>query len=242
MMFDYKDYGSYKAITTSGARNWTRRLALRMGLRNRYLHFLDAASRRQPLIEIGCGDGSFLELLRQSGFERLLGLEPSPSYQQKSPPGSVLRCFANEYFEQVPSASVGTVLALDVFEHIPVPELRTLLALIEDRLLPGGRLIFRIPNLASGLGLYNYHGDVSHTTALNEVSLRQLVFSTHFVNIQLYGEPLAYPRNAMALLGLILWLPYRFFATAILAAFGIRARILTPNIICVLIKAGSMPL
>jgi SAM-dependent methyltransferase len=234
--FDYGDYGAFKTSGTPPPSGWARRVARRLGLGNRYLRFLAQASRSQPLVEIGCGDGAFLVVLSQAGFQKLRGIEPSPSYQQVAPPGSIVRGFANEYFLQVPSASVGTVVALDVFEHIPVADLRGLLALVADRLVPGGLLMFRVPNLAGGLGLFNYFGDVSHTTALNEVSLKQLAFGTSFTRVDIQPEPLAYPRTAMGLIGLLAWLPYRFFNAAVLAAFGIRAHVLTPNLVCTMTK------
>jgi hypothetical protein len=49
------------------------------------------------------------------------------------------------------------------------------LTLICDRLVPGGRIIFRVPNMASPLGMYNFYGDISHVTGLNKISIKQLI-------------------------------------------------------------------
>lgn len=238
-MFDYEEYGAFKASATPAQKGPARQVMRWLGLRNRYLRFLKNASRSHPLVEIGSGDGSFLVVLSDAGFQRLRGIEPSPSYKPVAPPGSIVQCYAQEYFEQAAPASIGTVLALDVFEHIPVADLRRLLALIADRLMPGGMLVFRVPNLAGGLGLFNYHGDISHTTALNEISLRQLAFGTPFVHVDVRAVPFAYPRSLMGLFGLLLWLPYKVCTTAVMAAFGISAKILTPNLMCTMRKVGT---
>jgi SAM-dependent methyltransferase len=240
-MFDYEDYGAFKGIAAPAQAGSARRLAQRLGLRNRYLKFLEGVSRTQPLVEIGSGDGSFLVTLSDAGFQKLRGIEPSPSYRSVAPAGSIVQGYAQDYFEHASPASIGTVLALDVFEHIPVADLRRLLALIADRLVPGGTLVFRVPNLAGGLGLFNFHGDLSHTTALNEVSLRQLAYGTPFVQVEVRPEPLAYPRTPMGVVGLLLWLPYKYCTMAVLAAFGIKARILTPNLVCIMRKDGATP-
>jgi SAM-dependent methyltransferase len=238
--FDYSTYGAFKGTDTATQGGSVRRFLQRLGLGNRYLRFLAKASRTLPLVEIGCGDGAFLVVLSRAGFQSLRGVEPSPSYRQVAPAGSIVHCFAGEYLSKIPSASIGTVVALDVFEHIPLDDLRELLTLVADRLVPGGLLMFRVPNMAGALGLYNFYGDFSHTTALNEVSLRQLAFGTSFTQVEIQAEPLAYPRTVLGLAGVLVWLPYRFLNAAVLAAFGIRARILTPNIVCTMTKSSEL--
>lgn len=238
-MFDYQDYGAFKSGSTALAPSGLHRLAKALGLGNRYLRFLAKADRDQPVLEIGCGDGSFLLVLGEAGFTRVRGVEPSPSYEERVPPGTIVRCFAQEYLAQAPAASIGTVVALDVFEHIPAADLRQLLGLVYEKLVPGGLLMFRVPNLAGGLGLLNYHGDLSHVIALNEVSLRQLAFGSPFSSVSLHPEPLAYPRSVAAFAGLLLWPLYKVCTQAVMAAFGIRARVLTPNLVCVMTKSEA---
>jgi SAM-dependent methyltransferase len=239
-MFNYQDYGAFKSGSSALPSSGLRRLAKALGVRNRYLRFLEQADRDQPILEIGCGDGSFLLVLGEAGFTRVRGVEPSPSYKEVVPTGTIVRCFAHEYLAEAPAASIGTVVALDVFEHIPAGDLRQLLGLLNEKMVPGGLLIFRVPNLACGLGLLNYHGDLSHVTALNEVSLRQLAFGSPFSSFAVHPEPLAYPRSIAGLAGLLVWPLYRLCTQAVMAAFGIRARVLSPNLVCVMTKARGL--
>ncbi len=215
-------------------------LARKIGLRHRYLRFFGTARLDAPLLEIGCGDGNFLNELIGFGFERVLGLEPSSSYVNVADDRLIVRCFANEYLEQCPAASLGTVIALDVFEHIPLPDLRVLLAMIHDRLMPGGMVLFRVPNMASPLALPNFFGDLSHVTPLSGSSIRQLVFDSNLTLAEVHAEPLAYPRSVRDVFGIGMWHVYRFILSSVLRAFGIRNQVLTPNVVCVLRKASSV--
>ncbi len=104
--------------------------------------------------------------------------------------------------------------------HIPQDELRKLFALINSRLVSGGLLVFRVPNMASPLALVNYFGDLSHTTPLNEVSVQQLAFGSGLKITRVHPEPFAYPTSAAALIGILIWPLCRRIIGLTLAAFG----------------------
>lgn len=232
MGFDFTRYGAFKGQSGLAADSWQRRLARSLGLGNRYLKFLARADRQLPLIEVGCGDGSFLLALRNAGFTRLTGVEPSPSYARATADIPIVQAYANEYLEQCPDGSIGTIVALDVFEHIPLPVLRELLALARRKLAPNGLMVFRIPNMSSPLALVNFFGDTSHVTALNQNSLEQVFFDSGLHIDRVSAEPLAYPRSLPDLAGIFAWYAFRIGYGGVLRAFGIRGRVLTPNMVC----------
>jgi len=238
--YDYLSYGSFKGSTAATPHGWLVRAARKLGLRNRYLRFVRDRPRNEPLIEIGCGNGAFMREVLDAGFERVVGLEPSPSYAPVVDPGLIVRAYAQEFFDPLAQGSIGTVVALDVFEHIPAVDLSALLRCIESRLAPGGALVIRVPNLASPLSLFNFFGDLSHTTPLNEMSMRQLAHDTQFGKIRFHAEPFAYPRTLAAVFGIVIWGIYRLTTCALLAAFGVKAQVLTPNLICVLTKDNAI--
>ena len=238
MGFDYDRYGAFKSASTRQQASLFERVARTLGFKNRYLRFLRAVPRDRLLLEIGCGNGQFLREVMEAGFQHVLGLEPSDSYVNVVDQELILKTYAHDYLKSCPNGSLGAVIALDVFEHLPVPELRQLIGSIHDSLSPNGFLIFRVPNMASPLALHNYYGDLSHTTPLNEVSIRQLVFDTGFSIIAIDPEPLAYPRSPMALLRLLGWYVYKWLVASALRAFGINGRVLTPNLVCTLQKSA----
>ena len=200
--FDYSNYGAFK--DAMGGRGYLALIARKFGIRNRYLRFLSGASRDLPVIEIGCGNGAFIEVLLSNGFLNVKGVDPSDTYNVVVESSLVHHGFAEPFLQSCHISSLGTIVALDVFEHIPQAELRKLLSLIDSRLVPGGFLIFRVPNMASPLALVNYFGDLSHTTALNEVSARQIAFETGLKVESIHPEPFAYPTSAATLIGIIL--------------------------------------
>lgn len=232
--FDYDNYGAFKGQPSRGSAS--SRLAGALGVKNRYLRFINPAGRHMPLVEVGCGTGQFMRTLLDQGYTDVRGVEPSQSYQTVVDPDLIFRGYANEYLQTCAVSSIGTVLALDVFEHIPAADLKALLSLIHTRLLPGGTVVFRVPNMASPLAMVNYFGDLSHTTALSEISIGQLAFGSGLTVSGVHAEPFSYPRSLATLTGILLWPFYKVAMTCILAAFGIRCRVLTPNLVCVLTK------
>ena len=238
---EYERYGAFKEAYAAPRKSRLRRVAHVLGMRNRYLRFLRAADRSLPVLEIGCGNGEFLAAMIRDGFVSVVGVEPSTSYQPVVDPALILPLYADAYLDSCPRRSIGTVVALDVFEHIPCVQLQALLALIHDRLVPGGLLIFRVPNMASPLALTNYFGDLTHAIALNEVSIRQLLFGVGFAHHAVLAEPFAYPRSIGAVIGVLLWPFFRLLYGTLLAAFGIHGRVMSPNLICVVQSSVSTP-
>ncbi|QWD48042.1 class I SAM-dependent methyltransferase [Polynucleobacter paneuropaeus] len=186
------------------------------------------------LVEIGCGDGSFLKELLMAGFNKVIGLEPSPSYHSIIDNDLVLREYAQDFFQKIPEASVGGVIAWDVFEHIAYHDIQILLKLIKLALIPNGLLIVRVPNMASPFGMMNFFGDISHVSALNEHAIRQIAFETGMILECVYPEPFSYPKNLMTLMGIIIWPAVNLVMRLSYSAFGIRGRVFTPNAIFIL--------
>lgn len=232
MAYEYESYGAFK--TQNGGPRAAERIARMLGLRNRYMRFLKLARRDLPVLELGCGNGAFLAALLKAGFADVHGVEPSGSYTPIVPAHLISKAFAHEHLEKLPAESLGTVVALDVLEHISAPELNALLPLVASRLVAGGVMLFRVPNMASPLALINHFGDLSHVTALNEVSVQQLAFGSGLEVQGVYSEPFQYPYSPAIVAGMLLWPLYRFAARLVLAAFGVRTRVLTPNLVCVM--------
>lgn len=227
--YDYDNYGAFKQVHAGTSS--LKALARRIGLKNRYLRFFDRTKTGGQVVEIGCGDGSFMKELRAAGFAHVQGVDLSPSYADAD---DVHVGDATAYLRDHAPGSIDYVVALDVFEHIPQNELRDLLRIARDRLTGDGRIIFRVPNMGSPLALLNQHGDLSHVNAFNEVSVRQIAFDVGLDVEAVHPEPLAYPRSVGAVIGLTLWPAYRTLTRMVLAAFGVRGRVLTPNLIGVL--------
>ena len=108
---------------------------------------LRASGARGPLLDVGCGGGLFMGLMRERGF-RVVGLDFSReaaavAWRQQQTPAIVAEFAA----APLRPASFAAITMFHVVEHLYDP--RPYLAAAGDLLAPGGRLIVQVPNAAS---------------------------------------------------------------------------------------------
>jgi 2-polyprenyl-3-methyl-5-hydroxy-6-metoxy-1,4-benzoquinol methylase len=122
-----------------------RRLVLRDHVR-----FVDRALRstraQGPLLDVGCGGGLFLRLMRRRGF-RAAGLDFSPqaaalAWRQQQVP-AVCALLERAPFRR---ASLAGLTMFHVLEHLYDP--RAYLLAARELLAPDGRLVVQVPNAA----------------------------------------------------------------------------------------------
>ena len=113
----------------------------------RWKAYLPLIPRDGPVLDLGCGRGEWLELLRQEGIaahgvdsNRLMVAE-CRERQLTAERGEAL-----DYLAQVPDGSLGAVTVLRVLERFAFPQLVRLLDEVARVLRPGGTAIFEAPN------------------------------------------------------------------------------------------------
>jgi SAM-dependent methyltransferase len=125
---------------------WYRRLVLRGHVR-----FVERALRSSrahgPLLDVGCGGGLFLGMMRRRGF-RVIGLDFSPQAAAVAWRHQQAPAVAGD-LEHAPwrRGSFAAISMSHVLEHLPDP--RAYLAAAHHLLAPDGRLIVHVPNAAS---------------------------------------------------------------------------------------------
>lgn len=146
----------------------------------RYLSLLEARApaRRQGLLEIGCGNGFFLERAQARGWGGVRGVEPSADAIAKAPPAiqaaitcDVMRAglFEPETFD--------AICLFQVLDHLPNP--RETLRAAYELLRPGGQILALNHNVralsARILGEHSPIIDIEHTYLYGPDTLR-LIF------------------------------------------------------------------
>lgn len=111
--------------------------------------FPAGVTRDSAIIDMGCGNGARLRLLRQDGFRHLAGFDPFLPPAAVSPDGSdVSRTVKGEWL-----GAFDLVMFHHSLEHMP--EQATALRLAVSLLRPGGEVLVRIP-LADSFAFESY--------------------------------------------------------------------------------------
>lgn len=129
-------------------------------------------SNHRSAIEIGCGDGYLLSRLKERGFQRLIGIEPSVNLRKDLDGITILNRFVDRRLQL--GETVDLIFSIAVFEHLE--DLGGALSFCRDHLAPDGELFFVVPNaerqLAAGDPALFVHQHVHYFT---EQSIRQLL-------------------------------------------------------------------
>jgi SAM-dependent methyltransferase len=173
------------------ARLWLRRLRL-----------LEAREPAGTLLDVGCGDGRFLEAARNSGWS-VDGIEFSPEGARRAAArlgrpvavGDLVR-------ERVLRGPYDVVTLWHVLEHLPDPG--AMLDAARARLRPGGLLAAAVPNLdnlpfrtayvvARGRRppLYEEGAREPHLTHFSPATLRALLAARGFEAVEIRRDPCA---------------------------------------------------
>jgi SAM-dependent methyltransferase len=102
---------------------------------------------RSGVLDIGCGRGEFLELLRDAGVTARgidLNAESVALCQHKGFEAEVADLF--QHLAAQPEAQLGGVFCAQVVEHLPPERLPELIKLAVQALEPGGVIVIETPN------------------------------------------------------------------------------------------------
>lgn len=102
---------------------------------------------RAPVLDIGCGRGEFLELMRESGLEASgIDLSDEAVAQCRAKGLTVERADLFDRLRELPRESLGGIFCGQVVEHLPPASLPDLVRLASEKLRRGGLLAIETPN------------------------------------------------------------------------------------------------
>jgi 2-polyprenyl-3-methyl-5-hydroxy-6-metoxy-1,4-benzoquinol methylase len=129
-----------------------------------------------PLLDVGCGRGEWLEILRQEGMSaRGVDANRLMLTECRTRQLNVVESDAVEHLRSLEAESLGGVTGFHVIEHLPFPCLVDLLDETVRVLKPGGVAIFETPNPGNVIvGTEHFYLDPTHHNPLPSLLTRFL--------------------------------------------------------------------
>jgi O-antigen chain-terminating methyltransferase len=160
-----------------------------------YLPYVTEAgvgTAEKPILDLGCGRGEWLELLKQNGHTargvdmNIPALAACAELGLQAAESDVMA-----YLRSAPSQSIGMVSGFHIIEHLPLPVLLELMAEIYRVVQPGGIVLLETPNPANvQVGTCNFYLDPTHRRPLPSALTEFIVEQAGFTNLRaLFLQP-----------------------------------------------------
>jgi SAM-dependent methyltransferase len=142
-------------------------------IKRRQAIYLDVFQPGHTVLDLGCGRGEFLELLRERGIEAT-GVERSVALVESGRARglSVVHADIAGYLATIPDASVDGIVMLQVVEHLAPRRLVDLLALCGAKLRPEGVVVAETVNTHCVTALQSFYLDPTHVRPVPPLLLR----------------------------------------------------------------------
>jgi SAM-dependent methyltransferase len=155
-------------------------------IRERQRRYVDDFRDAAPVLDIGCGRGELLALLREAGVEaRGIDADADMVAFARGEGLDVEQADLLEYLERVDAGSLGGIFMGQVVEHLPPAVLVRALELAAQKLRPGGVLVAETINPLSPIALRNYYADLTHAQPLVPETLELLARQSGFAETEL---------------------------------------------------------
>jgi len=126
-----------------------------------------AVKRGHRILEIGFGDGRFLDWAKNSGY-KITGVEINSTFAELADERghSVYLGDANTIFKEK-ERLFDLICFFDVLEHLNLVEIVEILKTSQRLLKKNGKILAKFPNGLSPFGRVHQHGDATHKSTLS---------------------------------------------------------------------------
>ena len=165
-------------------------------IRRRVEDYLPVFENASDVLDVGCGRGEFLELLRDRGV-RAQGIDINPAMVEVCR-GKGLQVETGDalaYLGGLEDGSLGGLFAAQVVEHLEPRYLMRLLDAAFDKLRPGAPIVLETINPACWFAFFeSYIRDLTHVRPVHPDTLKYLLVATGFQRVEIrYRAP--YPET-----------------------------------------------
>jgi SAM-dependent methyltransferase len=150
-------------------------------VRERQRPYVDDLRDHAPVLDVGCGRGELVALLRDAGVAASgVDADGDMVSYARGEGLDVEQADLLTHLGAQQDASLGAIFAGQVVEHLPPSAIVRFLELAHSKLRDGGVLIVETINPLSPLALRNYFADLTHAQPLVAQTLEQLVRQAGF--------------------------------------------------------------
>jgi 2-polyprenyl-3-methyl-5-hydroxy-6-metoxy-1,4-benzoquinol methylase len=155
-----------------------------------YVSYFEGAAN---VLDIGCGRGEFLDLLKRAGVSaKGLDLNSEMVEVCRSRGLDVVEADALGYLTGVADESLGGLIAVQVVEHLQPEYLTRLLETAFFKLKPGARIVLETINPACWVAFFeSYLRDLTHVRPIHPDTLQHLLHVSGFSSVDIvYRAPI----------------------------------------------------
>ena len=191
--------------------------------------------KNSKILDVGCGYGSMLLLLKDLGYSDTWGVDISNDQLNIAQSMGLNNTeFANAIeFLMDQKETFDVIIGIDIIEHFTKSELMEFLNLVKMALKKNGSVIFRTPNGDAPFGSTYYLGDFTHELVLNSFSAEQIMLASGFKDLTIANSSIKTPGLVKNTIRAVLWFCVALCSKVVLFASGksISKTVLTPNLI-----------
>jgi SAM-dependent methyltransferase len=156
-------------------------------IRGRMADYVPIFSGASAVVDVGCGRGEFLDLLREAGIAaRGIDLNHDMVERCRARGYDVVEQDALSFLTTAPPGSVGGLIATQVVEHLQPDYLLRFLSAAADTLRPGAPIVLETINPACWSAFFDsYVRDITHVRPVHPDTLKFLVTAAGFADARI---------------------------------------------------------